>query len=41
MSLKIKMYQILFLFLDSSVINNWINHIDTNEKTHNYFEYGQ
>jgi len=31
----------IHLFLDYSVINNWINYIDTNEKPHSYFEYGQ
>jgi len=33
------MDHILFLFLDHSVIDYWINYIAANEKTYNYFEY--
>lgn len=33
--------KMLFLFSDYSLINNWTNHNDTNEKSPNYFEYDQ
>jgi len=38
-SYKIKNVSIKFLFLDTGVNNNWINHIGTSEKARNYFEY--
>lgn len=31
----------LYLFSDYSLNNNWNNHIDTNEKSQNHFEYDQ